>query len=100
MEVHNVEKSYVCTVAVWTSNWSRDDSRHAEFFSIHVPAQLNSLAGNDSFQIGPALIWRGSNWVKEIQYGLDHDTTEQNELTGFFSPTSQSLESESSNYKK
>ena len=24
------------------------------------------------------LIWRGSNWVKESQYGLDHKTIEQN----------------------
>ena len=37
MDVYNVEKSYVCTdVAVRTSMWSSDDSRHEEFFSIHM----------------------------------------------------------------
>ena len=36
------------------------------------------------------LAWFGrSDWVKESQYGLDHETIEQNELTGFMSPISQ-----------
>ena len=42
-----------------------------------VPVQLDSLARFDSRQIGPGLIRRGSNWVKESQYGLDHKITEQ-----------------------
>ena len=54
-----------------------------------VPAQLNSLARTDSRQTGPGLIWRESNWVKESQYGLDHETIEQNEFTGFMSPMNQ-----------
>ena len=57
----------------------------------NVPAQLDSLARVDSHQIGPGLIWRGPNWAKESQYGLDHETIEQNELTDFMSPMSQSL---------
>ena len=44
IDVYNVEKSYVCTdVAVRTLNWSSDDNRHVEFFSIHMlfaPLQL------------------------------------------------------------
>ena len=49
-----------------------------------VPAQLDSLACIDSRQIGPYLIWRGSNWVKESQYGLDHETAELNESVSFW----------------
>ena len=48
--------------------------------NIDVPAQLDSLARFDPRQIGPGLIWLGSNWVKESQYGLDHKTKEQNEF--------------------
>ena len=48
---------------------------------VDVLAQLDSLARIDSSQIGSGLIWRGSNWVKESHYGLDHETIEQNELT-------------------
>ena len=48
MEVYSVEKAYVSTdVAVRTSNWSRDDSRHVEFFSIQVlftPLQIVLVA--------------------------------------------------------
>ena len=37
MQLYNVEKSYVCTdVAARTSNWSSNDNRHVEFFSIHM----------------------------------------------------------------
>ena len=61
-------------------------SEKTEFVVVSVPAQLNSLARIDSRQIGPDLIWRGSNWVKE--YGLDQETIEQNELTCFMSPIS------------
>ena len=45
-----------------------------------VPAQLDSLAHFDSRQIGPGLIWRGSNWAKESLYGLGHKTIEQNKF--------------------
>ena len=44
-------------------------SQKTEFVVVSIPAQLNSLARIDSRQVGPGLIWRGSNWVKE--YGLD-----------------------------
>ena len=49
---------------------------------VHVPVQLDSLTCIDSRQIGPGLIWLRSNWDKESQYGLNHETKEQNELTG------------------
>ena len=57
----------------------------------NVPAQLDSLALVDVHQIGLGPNWRGSNWAKESQYGLDHETIEQNELTDFMSPMRQSL---------
>ena len=40
-------------------------------------------------RIGPGLIWRRSNWVKESEYGLDHETIEQNESTCFMGRMSQ-----------
>ena len=49
-------------------------------FGTDVPAQLDALARFDSRQIGPGLLWRGSNWAKESQYGMDHKTIEQNEF--------------------
>ena len=49
--------------------------------NVDVPAQLDLLARFDQRQTGPGLIWHGSNWVKESQYGLDHKTIEQNEFT-------------------
>ena len=47
---------------------------------VNVPAQLDLLARFDSHQIGPHLIWRETNWVKESQYGQDHKTIEQEQV--------------------
>ena len=53
MEVYNVKKSYVCNdVAVRKSNWSRDENRHVELFSMHMlltPLQL-VLSGTGPYQ--------------------------------------------------
>ena len=59
--------------------------------NVPVPTQLDSLAGFDSRQIGPGLIWRGSNWVKESQYGLGWTTKPKNRASNWFNDSNQSM---------